>query len=78
MAERAVVRPGTPADGDRIAALLDEVLGGQPRAGRDAVWRWRAAAPGADPDFPGFLVVERGGRILGRRVRGPGRRLNCA
>jgi hypothetical protein len=64
MTDTVVVRPAGPADEDRIAALLDEVLGGQQRDLREAVWRWRRQAPGgADATVPSFLLVERGGRV---------------
>lgn len=65
MADTVVVRPAVDKDVDRIAALLDEVLGSQPRALREAVWRWRQQAPGGAATGPGFLLVERNGRVQG-------------
>jgi GNAT superfamily N-acetyltransferase len=61
-----IVRRGTPADADGIAALLDRAFGVRPRGARERLWRWRAGEnPARHPDIPPFIVAEQHGAIVG-------------
>lgn len=61
-----IVRRGTPADADGIAALLDRSFGVRPRGARERLWRWRAGQnPARIPEIPPFLVAEQHGAIVG-------------
>ncbi len=62
----SIVRPATPDDFPAIAELLDSKLGKRPYEHRLRLWRWRFDLnPTRTDEFPGILVAERDGRIVG-------------